>query len=187
MTDNLQSVVLDGISIQTTTQGAQAIGKLQTLLSQAADGHQTVVAQKDAEIAALNTKLATADAALEAANGKVLNDAALDARVEARSQLLSDAKAIAPDVVTKGLSDADIRKAVVTKALGDAAVAGKPQAYLDARFDILLEDATKSAALDGALGSSITSHMPATDAAAHDAAMAASVNNINDWRNKKAG
>lgn len=187
MTDNLQSVTLDGISIQTTPQGAQAISKLQNLLSQAADGHQTVVAAKDAEIASLQTKLATADAALEAANAKVPDDAAMDARVEARAQLLGDAKAIAPDVATKGLSDADIRKAVVTKVLGDAAVAGKPQAYLDARFDILLEDAKSAGKLERALGDSATILTPATDAAAHDKALTSSVDNINDWRNKKAG
>lgn len=187
MTDNLQSVTLDGISIQTTPQGAQAISKLQTLLSQAADGHQTVVAAKDAEIADLQTKLATADAALEAANAKVPDDAAMDARVEARAQLLGDAKAIAPDVATKGLSDADIRKAVVTKVLGDAAVAGKPQAYLDARFDILLEDAKSAGKLERALGDSATILTPATDAAAHDQALATSITDINSWRNQKAG
>lgn len=183
MTD-LQSVTLDGISIQTTPQGAQAISKLQGLLSAAADGHQTVVAAKDAEIAELNAKLAKADADLAAANSKVPDQAAMDAAVEARSQLLADAKSIDPTVVTKGLSDAEIRKAVVTKVLGDDAVADKPQAYLDARFDILLENAKEGANFDAALGSAVTSTAPATDASGHDKAYGDSISNLNDWRKK---
>jgi hypothetical protein len=52
---------------------------------------------------------------------------------------------VAKDIKTEGLSDAAIRKAAVTAALGDAAVAGKAEAYIDARFDILVEDAAKKA------------------------------------------
>jgi hypothetical protein len=37
-----------------------------------------------------------------------------------------------------------IRKAAVTAALGDAAVKDKADAYIDARFDILVEDAVKN-------------------------------------------
>ena len=47
------------------------------------------------------------------------------------------------DVKTEGLSDAAIRKAVVVAKLGDA-VAGKSEAYIDARFDILSEDAANA-------------------------------------------
>ncbi len=49
---------------------------------------------------------------------------------------------------TEGLADAEIRKAVVAAKLGDAAIAGKPEAYIDARFDILVEDAKKAAGSD---------------------------------------
>lgn len=181
MTDKTQTVVVDGISIETTTQGAQVIARLQKQLSDSADAIERKVAAKDAEIADLNKQLAAKDAAIDAAKKDVLSDADLDARVEKRSQLLADAKAIAPDVETKGLSDADVRKAVVTKALGDAAIAGKPQSYIDARFDILVEDGTKAGALDSAL-SAASVRAPATDANSHDTAYAASVSNLNDWR-----
>ena len=181
MTDKTQTVVVDGISIETTTQGAQVIARLQKQLSDSADAIERKVAAKDAEIAELNKQLAAKDAAIDAAKKDVLSDADLDARVEKRSQLLADAKAIAPDVETKGLSDADVRKAVVTKALGDAAIAGKPQSYIDARFDILVEDGAKAGALDSAL-SAASVRAPATDANSHDTAYAASVSNLNDWR-----
>ena len=64
----------------------------------------------------------------------------MDAAVAKRADLLGKAKAIAPQVKLDGLSDAAIRKAVVVSKLGDA-MADKPEAYIDARFDILAEDA----------------------------------------------
>ncbi len=176
-------ITVDGLQVETTDAGAIAIEKLKGIIASQDAANQTVVAAKDAEIARLNTELAAKDAAIEAANGKVLNDAALDARVAERAKLLKDAEAIAPDTKLDGLSDADIRKAVVTKALGDAAVAGKPQSYVDARFDILVEDKGANSALDTALGSTGT-RAPATDGSTHDAAYNSSVSDLNAWRTK---
>ena len=96
----------------------------------------------DEAIAAKDADLAKKDAEIDALKAKVLDGAALDAAVAARGDLIAKARAIAPDVKTEGLSDADIRKAVVTAKLGDA-VKDKAEAYIDARFDILAEDAEK--------------------------------------------
>lgn len=96
----------------------------------------------DDAIAAKDADLAKKDAEIDALKAKVLDGAALDAAVAARGDLIAKARAIAPDVKTDGLSDADIRKAVVTAKLGDA-VKDKADAYIDARFDILAEDAEK--------------------------------------------
>lgn len=183
MTDKTQTVVVDGISIETTTQGAQVINRLQKQLSDAADAIERKISAKDAEIAELNKQLATKDAEIDAAKKAVPDQAAMDAAVEARAQLVNDAKTIVPDLEVKGLSDADVRKAVVAKALGDAAVAGKPQSYIDARFDILVEDGAKSDKFDAAL-SSASVRTPASDQSTHDAAYASSVSNLNDWRSK---
>jgi len=139
-----RTVIIDGLSVETTDAGAQALEKLTKTISdmkaemtaaekkakEDADEKEKIIAKKDAEIDAL-------------AKDK-LTDAALDARVAARADLLDKAKRVADGVETAGLSDADIRKAAVTKALGDAAVTGKSQAYIDARFDILVEDADKA-------------------------------------------
>ena len=139
-----RTVIIDGLSVETTDAGAQALEKLTKTISdmkaettaaekkakEDADEKEKIIAKKDAEIDAL-------------AKDK-LTDAALDARVAARADLLDKAKRVADGVTTDGLSDADIRKAAVTKALGDAAVTGKSQAYIDARFDILVEDADKA-------------------------------------------
>lgn len=164
---NTRTVMVDGLSVETTDAGAQAIGKLQTDLEKAKkafadaeNAHTAAIAAKDAQIAKL-------EAERDDLKGKVLTDAALDARVQARADLLATAKAI-HDADYTGKSDAEVRKAVVVAKLGDAAVAGKSEAYLDARFDILVEDAKKDpvarALRDG------TSRVPANDAASAEQA-----------------
>jgi hypothetical protein len=140
----LKTVTVDGIPVEVTDQGATVIATLQSRLADAATkltdadkAHQTAIAAKDAE-------LAKKDAEIDSLKGKILSDADLDKRVQARGDLVATAKAIAKDVKTEGLSDAAIRKAVVAAKLGDAAVADKAEAYIDARFDILVEDAKKA-------------------------------------------
>jgi len=145
MSDALRTVVVDGLSVQTTDQGAQAITKLQKDLESSAANLAKLTADHAEAIKAKDAELAKAHAERDAANAKVLDAAALDKLVQARGDLIATAKAIAADVKTDGLSDADIRKAVVTAKLGDAAVKDKAEAYIDARFDILAEDAAKSA------------------------------------------
>ena len=142
----LKTVTVDGIPVEVTDQGAVVIGTLQTRLadahtklSDADKAHQTALAAKDAE-------MAKKDAEIDALKAKVLSDADLDKKVQARADLISVAKSIAKDVKTDGLTDAAIRKAVVVAKFGDAAVAGKADAYVDARFDLLVEDAAKGAA-----------------------------------------
>ncbi|WP_457659670.1 DUF2213 domain-containing protein [Sinorhizobium medicae] len=143
---DLRKILVDGLTVETTDQGAQAITKLQKDLESSAakfadaeKAHQTALAAKDAE-------MAKKDAEIDALKGKILSDADIDKRVQARADLITKANTIAKDVKTEGLSDAAIRKAVVVAKLGDAAVADKSEAYIDARFDMLVEDASKNGA-----------------------------------------
>ncbi|WP_232002823.1 DUF2213 domain-containing protein [Pseudomonas cerasi] len=142
MADLLRKLLVDGISIDVTEQGAQAIEKLAKQLNDAGsntktltDAHATAIALKDGE-------LAKKDAEIDDLKAKMLSDADIDKRVTARADLISKAKIIA-DADYTGKTDADIRKAVVIAKLGDAAVAGKSSDYVDARFEILVEDAAK--------------------------------------------
>jgi hypothetical protein len=139
MSDTLRTVMVDGLSIQTTDQGAQVITKLQTALADSAANvtklqtdHSTALAAKDAE-------LAKKDAEIDGLKAKVLSDADLDKRVAARADLIGKAKAIVKDIKTDGLTDAAIRKAVVIAKRGEA-VKDKPDAYIDAAFDLIVED-----------------------------------------------
>lgn len=143
MADNLRKVLVDGLQVETTDAGATAIEKLtkdkaeaERKLADAASEHTKALAAKDAEIAAK-------DAEIEALKASAMSDAELDKRAAARADLIGTAKAIVADVKTEGLTDADIRKAVVVAKLGDAAIKDKSAAYIDARFDILAEEAKK--------------------------------------------
>lgn len=130
----LKKMMVDGLTIETTEQGAQALEKLQKQIS---DGAGAVQALKDAH----NTELAKRDAEIDALKAKVLTDADIQARVTARADLIGKAKAV-HDADYSGKSDSEIRRMAVVAKLGDAVVAGKPDAYVDARFDILCEDCT---------------------------------------------
>jgi hypothetical protein len=139
---DLTTVVVGDSAVQIAASDAAKLeafkASMTKALADAENAHTVAVAAKDEEIA-------KAHAALDDAKGKILSDADLDKRVQDRGDLVALAGAIAKDVKTTGVSDADIRKAVVVAKLGDAAVEGKSAAYVDARFDILAEDAKKGA------------------------------------------
>lgn len=100
---------------------ALAVGALNTSLADAQTKVGTLTADlatattsiqaKDGEIAALNAKLADAE----------VTPAKLQALADARADVIGKAKAIAPNIVTDGKTDAEIRKEAVTAKLGDAA------------------------------------------------------------------
>lgn len=156
MADNLHKVLVDGLQVETTDAGAAAIEKLTkdkadlaAKLSDAEKAHASAVADAasahEKAIAAKDAELAKKDAEIDALKAKVVDEKALDAKVQARADLIATAHAIAKDVKSEGLSDAEIRKAVVVAKLGDALIAGKPEAYIDARFDILADEAKAGA------------------------------------------
>lgn len=148
MTDALRTVVVDGLSVSTTDQGAQAITTLLQRIADAATKATATDTAHGAAIAAKDKVIATKDAEIDDLKSKVLDAAAIDKLVASRASLVTVAKAIAKDVKLDGLSDADIRKAVVTAVLGDAAIKDKPAAYIDARFEILAEDRIKAGGTD---------------------------------------
>lgn len=144
MPDNLRKIMVDGLQVETTDAGAAAIEKLQKALGDAMSEKEKAdndyaekMAEKDAEIA-------KKDAAVAKLEGDKLTADALDAMVAARSDLIGKAKLVAKDADFAGLTDAAIRKAAVVAAIGDAAIEGKSEAYIDARFDMLVEDAEKA-------------------------------------------
>lgn len=137
MSDALKTVVLgdQAVQVAATDHAAIEAWKASTAkqISDMQTSHAAALAVKDAD-------LAKANAAKDAAEAKVLDAAAIDKLVADRGDLVAKAKAIAPTVAATGLSDAALRKAVVVAKLGDA-MKDKPDAYIDARFDILAEDA----------------------------------------------
>lgn len=137
MADKVQTVVLGDKAATVAVDQAPIIEKFK---ADQAKAFSDAEAKHKAEIEAKDAELAKAEAALDAEKAKVLSDADIDKRVADRAALITKATAIVADVKVDGVADADIRKAVVVAKLGDE-MAAKPAAYIDARFDILCEDA----------------------------------------------
>ena len=130
-------VLVDGISIETTEQGAQVIDRLQAKLGDAATATTALKDSHARELAAKDTEIAKLQGSVDDLKSKVLTDAQIDARVASRAVVVSKAKLIA-DGDYSGKSEAEIRRAAVIAKLGDAAIAGKCDAYVEARFDGLV-------------------------------------------------
>lgn len=153
MTDTLRRVMVDGLSVQTTEQGAEAISKLLTnitdrdskITSQAAD-QASAIADKDRQIGELKAEV------------QKLKDAApkpgdLDRMAADRAALITSAKAVVADLDPAGKSDAEIRLAVVKARMGDA-VSGASEAEVTGMFRVITADAgKKSDPVAGAIAS----------------------------------
>lgn len=140
----LKTLIVDGLTVETTESGLVSVNKIADAKNEAVKAlndakieHKTAIDAKDAELAAK-------DAEIDALKTAKLSDADIDAKVQARSDLLTKAKTVAKDADFTGLSDSEIKKSAVVAVLGDAAIEGKADAYIDARFDILAESVDKS-------------------------------------------
>lgn len=140
---DLKTLIVDGLTVETTQEGLAAVNKIADAKNEAVKALNDAKAAHDAAIATKDAELAAKDAEIDALKAAKLSDAEIDAKVQARSDLLTKAKSVA-DTDFTGLSDADIKKAAVVAKLGDAAIEGKTEAYIDARFDILVESADKA-------------------------------------------
>lgn len=176
-----KTIVFDGISIEVTDQAAQAIDKLQAQNAKLTADMATAAADHAKTLATADAAKAKAEAERDAAQGKIMDDAAIDARVAVRADLIATAKAI-HDADYTGKTDAEIRKIVVT-AKG-IVVDGKPDAYVDARFDILAEDAKSDAGMRANISRVSTTAPAGTQQAIVDASFKA-VDTMNAWRTQQ--
>lgn len=142
-----KTVLVDGISIETTEQGAQVIERLQRQLGDSAtaatalkDGHARELAAKDTEIGKLQ-------ASVNDLTSKVLTDAQIDQRVASRAVVVTQAKTIA-DADYSGKSESEIRRTALVAKLGDAAVAGKSDAFVDGMFAGMVGQSAASGGAD---------------------------------------
>lgn len=132
----LRTVLVDGLSVETTDAGAQALEKLQKTIVDMENKAKVAEEEEKKKLAAKEAELAAKDAEIATLKDKVLDAAAIDKLVADRADLITRAKALDPKVATDGKSDEEIRQAVVESRLGDAAK-GKSAAYIDAAFDLL--------------------------------------------------
>ncbi|TWG90331.1 hypothetical protein L598_000700000880 [Mesorhizobium sp. J18] len=149
--ENLRTVVVDGLSVQTTDQGAQAIEKLQkavadaqTKLADAEKAHADAIKAKDEEIGTLK------------ADKKKLEDAApkpadIDRMVADRAALVTAAKAVDEKIVTDGKTDAEIRRAVVATRFSDEELKDMSDDMIAGMFKALTKDAKPNDSVRDAL------------------------------------
>lgn len=128
MPEALRTIMVDGLSIQVTDQGAQAIEKLTRQL-----------ADRDASILEIQKKLDAKTGELAVVQKKLddaTSPAALSAAVRARSALLDMAEKRGSKKREEydAMDDAAVRRAVVEERLGDAAKALSDEAVTGAFF-----------------------------------------------------
>lgn len=172
MTDTLKTVVLGDKAAQVHADAAPIIEAFKAdaakALTDAKAMHDKALATKDAELAAKDAEIATLKAA-------AMTDAQLDAKVQARADLIAKVSTVAKDVKTAGLSDAAIKRAAVV-AMRGADMADKSDAYIDAAFDLLAD--TKDPLAKPVAGNPTGLHAVYS---ARDAALQ------NAWKNEQKG
>lgn len=98
----------------------------------------------EAERDTLKDKVDGLETKVKDVEAKVLDAASIAEKVTAKVALIDQAKALEVDAKAD-MSDLDIKKAVITKIFPKAVLEGKPDAYIDARYDSALEYKAESA------------------------------------------
>lgn len=161
----LKTIMVDGLQVQTTDAGEAAINKLKGMLDTSAKALETALADATSAKAKFDADLALKDKEIEDLKAKVPDAAALDALATGRAKLISDAKAMAgDDLVVDGKSDAEIRKAAVSKVLGDNKVTGKDDAFFTHAFDGLVIQGAKAGGQSDPIRDAITGGLSTADA-----------------------
>ena len=140
-----RTIMVDGISITTTDQGAQVIEKLSKQLADSAAKFDVADAAHKEAIAAKDKELGQKDAKIAELESAKVSDADLDAMVADRAALVGSAAKLVENFDAKGKTNADIRREVVSAKVGDAAVADKSDEYVEARFDALVSTISNDA------------------------------------------
>jgi hypothetical protein len=115
------------------------------------DAAEAVINKQGAELAALKIDIAAKDSELGTKDAKIAEleaakptQADIDALADEKADVVGKARALVGDklVDTAGKTPAEVRKAAVAIKLGDAAIAGKSDDYIAARFDALADTGT---------------------------------------------
>ena len=130
-----KKVKFGDVTIEVSEQAAEAIEALTEQLKQAKEEAQASADAKDKE-------LAEKDGEIEKLKGNSMTADKLDAAIAERVAIIADAKKIA-DLDYSKKSPADIRRAAVAAVIGDDKLKDKSDAYVEARFDVLLDAASK--------------------------------------------
>ena len=137
-------VLIDGITIETTEQGAEAIKKLQTQLDQATAKLDAQTTSHDEAIAAKDKELGVKDAEIQKLKDAAPDADALTEMARKHSEVVDAATKIAPNADFKGMDAATIRRTAVSDKVGEDKIKDKSDDYVEAMFDSFVETAKKS-------------------------------------------
>ena len=129
-----KTITYDGLPVETTDAAEAVINKLSVAVGDAKAEAAKAKADAAAAIDAKDKELGALKAELQAAKDAAMTPEKMADAIAARVELEGKAKAVDADVVTAGVSDADLRKAVVTKALGEDTVTGASDAQIEGMF-----------------------------------------------------
>lgn len=154
---NTRTVVVDGLSVITTDQGAQAIEKLTRERDEARANLTTSTASHSAEIQAKDGEIGALKVELQKAKDSAPKAADIDKLVADRAELVSIVGAIDSKIEVSGKTDAELRKAAVASKLGDAMVADASDAEIAGMFKAVARDVkTGTSGVSGQSGPSNT-------------------------------
>lgn len=149
MESPLKVILIDGLSVEFSEQGAQAVEKLQKQMNDAKAASDILNGQIDALKANHTKALEAKDGEIAGLKGQILDGTALDARLAQREAVKASAgKLLGDSFDMAGKSEAEIRRAAVAQRLGDTAVTGKSDDYVAAAFETLTAVADAAPATD---------------------------------------
>lgn len=180
MPDNLRKVMVDGLQVETTDAGAQAIDKLTKDRDDARKALNDAEATHAKAIEAKDTEIGTLKADLKKAQDAALKPADLDKMVADRAALVSVVKLIDSKIAVDGKTDAELRKAAVAAKLGDEMVQDASEAEISGMFKALAKDVKPVDPFANAVKDGIKT--PVGDAQAANDALNKSVEDLNSWR-----
>ena len=131
----VKTMLIDGLTVDVSNADT-AVATITTILA-ARDAATTELTTLNATVADKDRELAAKDTELADLKAKVSDEATLDARADAKADLVAKGKTLLGDKMpdVKGKSLADTRRAIVIAAVGDAGLADKSDDYIEARFD----------------------------------------------------
>lgn len=141
----MEHLVFDGLSVP--LDDATAVKSLFDAMKGKMSKMEEEMDEKDKEMAAK-------DAAIADALSKIIDEATIDARAAEKAELLGKAKALCADADFAGKTAVEIKRAVVIAKRG-AEMADKSEAYIDAAFDLLADEAPAKDAIADAVAANV--------------------------------
>lgn len=125
----LKTVVLGDAAVQVIASDEAKIAEFKTSMT--------------AKLSDAETKVGELTAKLADAESKVISDSDIDARVEAKMQLLYLARQVFDKLITDGKSDIQIKREVVAHKFGDAVTSDASDAHIEGMFKVATSDAAQ--------------------------------------------